>query len=97
MKYLGGEKSPFLKITLRDPKFITPARRSIERGLSFAGFSEPRLTYESNIAYLLRFMIDCKVSGANWIELPAGSYTLRNDSNSNAQINTEIRLVLCSP
>ncbi|KAF9931664.1 DNA-directed DNA polymerase delta, partial [Modicella reniformis] len=91
-KYYGDEKSPFLKITLREPKFVAAAKRSIEKGISFEGFKNiSDQTFESNIAYLLRFMIDCKVTGANWIELPAGSYKLRNDSNSNAQINVEIR------
>ncbi|KAF9172191.1 DNA-directed DNA polymerase delta [Mortierella sp. AD010] len=88
--YHGGEKSPFLKITLKDPKNIAAAKRSIERGISFAGFSDfTGQTYESNIAYLLRFMIDCKVKGANWIELPAGTYQVKNDQSSNAQINVE--------
>ncbi|KAG0004858.1 DNA-directed DNA polymerase delta [Entomortierella chlamydospora] len=88
--YHGGEKSPFLKITLKDPKNIAAAKRSIERGISFAGFSDfTGQTYESNIAYLLRFMIDCRVKGANWIELPAGTYQVKNDQNSNAQINIE--------
>ncbi|KAF9438595.1 DNA-directed DNA polymerase delta [Entomortierella beljakovae] len=89
--YHGGEKSPFLKITLKDPRFVSAAKRSIEKGLSFAGFTDfTAQTYESNIAYLLRFMIDCKVTGANWIELPAGTYQLRDDPTSNAQINAEI-------
>lgn len=91
--YHGGEKSTFLKITLRDPKNIAAAKRTVEKGLTFAGFTNwaPSQTFESNLAYLLRFMIDCKVTGANWIELPAGTYQMRNDYNSNAQINVEIR------
>jgi len=81
-----------LKITLKDPKNISAAKRAIERGISFEGFSEfTAQTYESNLAYLLRFMIDCKVTGANWIELPSGTYKTRDDRNSNAQINVEIR------
>ncbi|KAK3815059.1 MAG: delta DNA polymerase [Benniella sp.] len=92
-RYYGGEKSPFLKITLKDPKHMPAAKKCIDRGFSFPGFQEPPQeaykTFESNIAYLLRFMIDCKVTGANWIELPAGTYRMRNDSNSNAQINVE--------
>ena len=33
-------------------------------------------TYESNVLYALRFMIDCSVVGGNWVELPAGRYML---------------------
>ncbi|KAG0235930.1 DNA-directed DNA polymerase delta [Actinomortierella wolfii] len=89
--YHGGEKSAFLKITLKDPKNIAAAKRVVERGFSFGSFKDfSSQTFESNIAFLLRFMIDCKVTGANWIELPAGQYSLRHDYNSNAQINVEI-------
>ncbi|KAG0335796.1 DNA-directed DNA polymerase delta [Podila horticola] len=89
--YHGGEQSVFLKITLRDPKHIAAAKRTVEKGFSFAGFNDwSAQTFESNLAYLLRFMIDGKVKGANWIELPAGAYMMRNDYNSNAQINVEI-------
>ncbi|KAG0246374.1 DNA-directed DNA polymerase delta [Mortierella sp. GBA43] len=90
--YFGGEKSPFLKITVKDPKHISAAKRSLERGISFAEFDDfsPPVTFENNISYMLRFMIDCKVTGANWIELPSGSYSLRSDPKSNAQINAEI-------
>ncbi|KAG0255187.1 DNA-directed DNA polymerase delta [Actinomortierella ambigua] len=89
--YHGGEKSPFLKITFKEPKNIAAAKRAVERGLSFGNFKDyaPQ-TFESNIAFLLRFMIDCNVKGANWIELPAGQYSLRHDRNSNAQINVEV-------
>lgn len=33
------------------------------------------MTYESNIAYTLRFMIDTKVVGMNWVEVKGGRYT----------------------
>ena len=31
-------------------------------------------TYESNVVFALRFMIDCSVVGGNWVELPPGQY-----------------------
>ncbi len=34
-------------------------------------------TFESNVPFVLRFLIDCDISGSNWIELPRGAYTLR--------------------
>jgi DNA polymerase delta subunit 1 len=62
--YHGDSKSPFIKITVNDPKMIARARAKFETGLSIAGYDKPvisEMTYESNLAYLLRFMIDCKV------------------------------------
>ncbi|KAG4963236.1 hypothetical protein JHK82_039905 [Glycine max] len=32
------------------------------------------LTYESNVLFALRFMIDCNIVGRNWIEIPVGKY-----------------------
>lgn len=43
---------------------IPKARAKLESGLSVPGYDKPvvaDMTYESNLAYLLRFMIDCKV------------------------------------
>ncbi|XLT09012.1 hypothetical protein HN51_054805 [Arachis hypogaea] len=41
------------------------------------------MTYESNVLFALRFMIDCNIAGGNWIEIPAGKYkkTARSLSN----------------
>ena len=67
-------------------------------------------TFESNIAYTLRFMIDTKVCclthplaatnppqvvGMNWIEIPAGQYTLLEgkDRKSHCQIELSVRQV----
>jgi len=47
----------------------------LERGITIEGLgSKSFLTYESNILFALRFMIDCNIVGGNWIELPAGKY-----------------------
>jgi len=47
----------------------------LERGIMIEGLgSKSFLTYESNILFALRFMIDCNIVGGNWIELPAGKY-----------------------
>lgn len=50
-------------------------------------------TYESNINYTLRFMIDTRVVGMNWIEAPAGKYDLHvgNKKKSNCQIEISVK------
>ena len=50
-----------------------------ERGLTLRWLNNQYFrstTYESNVLYALRFMIDCQVVGGNWVELPAGAYSL---------------------
>jgi DNA polymerase delta subunit 1 len=47
----------------------------LERGITMEGLgSKSFLTYESNILFALRFMIDCNIVGGNWLEVPAGKY-----------------------
>jgi len=60
----GNQKTPFLKIILNDPKMLARARSVFEQGeVQFLDmFNGPTLTFESNIAFLLRFMIDTKVT-----------------------------------
>ncbi|KAL8284175.1 hypothetical protein RQP46_004924 [Phenoliferia psychrophenolica] len=94
--YKGDNVSPFLKITVGDLKAYPKVRGAFERGE--VNFRAPLfdgsslLTFESNIAYTLRFMIDHHIVGMNWIELPAGKYTLRTprEKLSNCQYEVDI-------
>lgn len=87
--------------------------RIFERGeTNFRGlFSGPVTTFESNIPFILRFMIDTgvrvmgcflrlgpilflsQVVGMNWIEVPAGKYSLvkAKDKKSHCQIELYVR------
>ncbi|CAJ0648676.1 12797_t:CDS:10 [Entrophospora sp. SA101] len=38
----------------------------------------------------LSFMINCKVTGANWIELPPNTYTIREDSQKSSTCQLEV-------
>jgi DNA polymerase delta subunit 1 len=66
--FQGNQKSPYLKITVTDPKFINRLRTCIEqnnanyKGMWKGGGDTGVLTFDS-IQYVLRFMIDCKVCG----------------------------------
>jgi len=67
--FQGNQKSPYLKITVTDPKFINRLRTSIETGNAnykglWKGADGGILTFDS-IQYVLRFMIDCNVSLAS--------------------------------
>nr|XP_054761921.1 DNA polymerase delta catalytic subunit-like [Lytechinus pictus]XP_054761922.1 DNA polymerase delta catalytic subunit-like [Lytechinus pictus] len=79
--YHGNKMMPFLKITVAYPKLIAPARRILEAGLSIPPYPHRGYqTYESNIDFEIRFMVDADVVGCNWIEVPAGSYRVRSSS-----------------
>lgn len=63
--FQGNTKSPYIKITVTDPKYINKLRTSIESGSAnykglWKGADGGILTFDS-IQYVLRFMIDCGV------------------------------------
>ncbi|PHH79304.1 hypothetical protein CDD80_5205 [Ophiocordyceps camponoti-rufipedis] len=92
----GNKKSPFLKITVTDPKFIPKVRATIESGgADWKGLWKAHehgvMTYD-NIQYVLRFMVDCQIQGMSWVEAPASKYRLipQNFRQSNCQIEAEV-------
>lgn len=64
--FQGNQKSPYLKITVTDPKHINKLRSMIEgAGLSFKGLwkgIDGGIKTFDSIQYVLRFMIDTGVS-----------------------------------
>jgi DNA polymerase delta subunit 1 len=63
--FQGNQQSPYLKITVTDPRYINRLRTCIEKGeANYKGLWKSAdgavLTFDS-IQYVLRFMIDCKV------------------------------------
>ncbi|KAL2912943.1 DNA-directed DNA polymerase delta [Polyrhizophydium stewartii] len=64
----------------------------IDDGINVPGLGIVRidLTFESNIPFPLRFMIDTKIQGASWVGLPAGSYKLRQPDERLSTCQIEI-------
>ena len=65
--FQGNTKSPYLKITVMDPRYINRLRTTIEHGDAnykqmWKGVDGGVLTFDS-IQYILRFMIDTGVRG----------------------------------
>jgi DNA polymerase delta subunit 1 len=90
--FQGNQKSPYLKITVTDPKFMNKLRTTIEGGSAnyknlWKGVEGKILTFDS-IQYVLRFMIDTGVTGMSWVEVKPGSYTVvpAYERQSNCQI-----------
>lgn len=49
-------------------------------------------TYESDIPFVLRFMIDKGVVGGGWIEVHKGKYNIIDDSEKNSNCQLELDL-----
>ncbi|CAG8564066.1 17573_t:CDS:2, partial [Racocetra fulgida] len=72
--YHGKQKCPFLKLSFVDTKTLNVARRIVEDGkFTFKGREITEMTFESNLKYVLRFMIDCKLIShppeGNWLKI----------------------------
>jgi DNA polymerase delta subunit 1 len=65
--YNGNQKTPFLKIVLHEPRMVPRVRSAFEDGeIQFGDlFQIPSLTFESNVVFELRFMIDTQVKHKN--------------------------------
>lgn len=90
--YNGDDWTPFLKLTICEPRDLPKVRGAFERGeISYQGLFDGIIkTYESNIVYPLRFMIDTHVVGMNWIEVPAGKYNLIDEKKKKTTCQIEI-------
>ncbi|KAK6454201.1 DNA polymerase delta catalytic subunit [Scheffersomyces xylosifermentans] len=84
-------KTPFFRIYVNNTKNITKLRGSFERGeIRFENLFPPQNVSYDNINYLLRLMIDCKITGMSWITLPKGKYSLVKNKTSTCQIECNV-------
>nr|VDC67470.1 unnamed protein product [Brassica rapa] len=75
MYYQQQKSQTFLKITVALPTMVASCRGILDRGIQIDGLGMKSFqTYESNIVFALRFMVDRDIVGGNWIEVPAGKY-----------------------
>ncbi|OVA06886.1 DNA-directed DNA polymerase [Macleaya cordata] len=87
MYYQQLQSHPFLKIVVALPTMVAGCRGILERGLHIDGLgTKSFMTYESNVLFALRFMIDCNIVGGNWIEVPAGKYKKTTKTISYCQL-----------
>ncbi|KAG5148499.1 hypothetical protein AAZX31_06G148200 [Glycine max] len=87
MYYQQSNSQPFLKVVVALPTMVASCRGILDRGIQLDGLGmKSFLTYESNVLFALRFMIDCNIVGGNWIEIPAGKYKKTVKSLSYCQL-----------
>lgn len=97
--YSGQQDQDFLKITVLLPQLVRSVAMLFERdevpsmGVYFPAQTDRGYTmFESNIEFEIRFMVDNKVFGCSWVELPANKYKLREQKDfiSHCQIECDI-------
>lgn len=95
--YHGKQIMDFLRITMAMPRLIAPAKRLLELGFKFGHFSlQSYPSFEANIDFEIRFMVDSDVVGCCWIELPKGTYKMREEKSSgNVDSQSAGKVSLC--
>lgn len=94
--FTGNQKSPYLKISVADPKNISRVRALIEKGEGNYSrmwpITDTGLMTFDNIQYVMRFLVDTKIAGMSWVEAPAGTYNMVTGNNkaSNCQLEAQI-------
>ncbi|KAK6128262.1 hypothetical protein DH2020_038000 [Rehmannia glutinosa] len=81
--------SSFLKIIVALPSMVTTCRGIFRRGIKLDEGTEVFTTYESDVSFTLRFMIDCNLVGSNWIEIPGGKYEKTAEKVSQCQLQID--------
>ncbi|KAF2102393.1 catalytic subunit DNA polymeras-like protein delta [Rhizodiscina lignyota] len=94
--FQGNQKSPYLRVTVTDPKYIARVRAKIKDGEAnykglWKGVEGGILTFD-NIQYVLRFMVDTKIAGMSWVSVDKTKYRMINarERQSNCQIEAYV-------
>jgi DNA polymerase elongation subunit (family B) len=87
------ENRPFLKVVLSNPESVGRLRTKTEPGRNG---EQPEIdmlgaSFESNIPFVSRYMIDCGMGGAMWTHVPHGKFSVRTKGlSSYAQIEVDV-------
>jgi len=84
-----GPKS-FFKVFTEQPKQVAALRGALERGVEIDGIDFGGVTYESNVPFVLRFMIDSEIVGMSWVEIKGGNYSFTQNKISTSQVELEV-------
>ena len=93
--YHFGETRDFIKVYVAMPSLVPGLKRNFDEGISVPSIGLVKgQTYESNVPFVMRFMIDKDIQGADWVELPAGTYSLRDADQKKSRCTFETDIFL---
>ena len=80
----------FVKVKIYDHSKMSKCRGLFENEYRYKQVSFPRQTYDSNLDYKLRFMIDKGLAGNSWLTVPAHKHSLTKRSSSVSNCTFEL-------
>lgn len=72
------------KVTVAQPSYVATLRECLEKG-NEAVTSRRISTFEGNLPFELRAMVDSNLSGCQWIKLKAGTFSIEHEQGGNVQ------------
>jgi DNA polymerase delta subunit 1 len=88
-----GVTKDFIKVYCALPTMVPGLKRIFDEGFSVPGVGNiSGQTYESNVPFVLRFMIDKNISGSDWIRIPAGTYRLLDKKEHQSRCSVELEV-----
>jgi len=85
-----ADLSTMYKFVMAQPGYVAKARDALEfanRGV----IAEKCATYEGNVPFALRYMVDSKLGGCQWIKLPASKYKVVSGASKASTCQLEVR------
>lgn len=83
---------PMYKITMADCSLVSPARKALDYGNRFVvPHDAPVQTFEANIPFELRYMVDHQMVGCGWIRLHPGTYNLVRERDRITRVDYEFK------
>ena len=86
--YYSTEKTPHLRITLATPGVFQTVRAILARPFARVG---PCGTLESDLPFVMRFMVDKRIVGAGWVELPPRAYERASCAGLGVDVACDVR------
>eukprot|EP00210_Caulerpa_lentillifera_P000041 g40.t1 len=92
--YQFEENEVFIKITVGLPHTVSACKSTLEQHDVLVNdvLIKKCKTYETNVMFQLRFMIDCEISGGTWIELKPMKYKLIQDGQKLSMAQIEVKV-----
>lgn len=90
MYFKKNGKKDFLKITVLLPKMVPSLKKYFEGIVHVNNKSIGGIVYEANLPFILRYIIDHKITGSSWINCKKGHYYIRNKNKKISNCTFEI-------
>lgn len=89
--HFSKQEKHFFKVFTGHPQYVSKLRSILEAGLTIKEFGNYKfLTYESNVAFHIRCMLDKNIRGSSWLEVKKDNYHVVKKKQSHCSIEIEV-------